>query len=70
MASRLYSAVKGHGDDSQQLLHASAKQEVATAAPGNRWKIIDGESWPAGTVQAIYRIATRLISQITLKFVW
>ena len=36
----------------------------------SRWKLAVGESWPASTVQTIYRIATHLISQITLKFVW
>ena len=68
--SRLYSAAKEHGDDTQQPPHASVKQEVATGAPGRRWKLTDGESWPAFTVQAIYQNATRFISQITLKFVW
>ena len=70
MASRLYSTAKEHGDDTQQPPHASAKQEVATGMPRSRWKLTDGESWPAFTVQAIYRNATRFISQITLKFVW
>ena len=70
MASRLYSRTKEHGDGTQQLPHASVKQEVATGAPGSRQKLTDGESLPACTIQANYRIATRSISQITLKFVW
>ena len=69
-ASWLYSAAKEHGDDTQQPSHASAKPEMATGAPGRRWKLTDGESWPAFTVQAIYQNATCFISQITLKFVW
>ena len=69
-ASRLYSVAKEHGDATQQPPHASVKQEVATGAPGSRWKLTDGESCPAFTVQAIYRNATRFISQITLKIVW
>jgi len=68
-ASRLYSAAKEHGDDMQQPPHTSAKPEVATSVPGSRWKLTDGESWPAFTVQAIYRNATHFISQITLKIV-
>ena len=61
---------QGHGDDAQQLLHASAKPEVATGATGTRWKITNGEVSPAGTVHGNYRITTSLKSQITPKFVW
>ena len=69
-ASRLYSAAKEHEDDTQQPPHTSAKAKVATGAPGSWWKLTNGESWPAFTVQAIYQNATRFISQITLKSVW
>ena len=67
---RLYSVAKKHGEATQQPSHASAKSEVATGATGNRWKLAVGEVSPAGTVPTNYRIATRLISQITFKFVW
>ena len=69
MAFRLYSTAKEHEDDTQQLPHASAMQEVATGTPGSRQKLTDGESLPACTVQGIYQNATRFIAQITLKFV-
>ena len=65
MASWLYNAAKEHGDDTQQLSHASAKLKVTTGAPGSRWKLADGEVSPAGTVPTNYRIVIRLISQIT-----
>ena len=67
---RLYSTAKKHGEATQQPSHASVKPEVATGATESRWKLADGEVSPAGTVQGNYRIATRLISQITFKFVW
>ena len=70
MVSRLYSAAKNHGEAMQQPSHASAKPEMAMGAPRSRWKLADGEVSPAGTVPTNYRIATRLISQITPKFVW
>ena len=70
MASWLYSAAKNHGEAMQQPSHASAKPKVATGTLGSRWKLADGEVSPAGTVPTNYRIATRLISQITPKFVW
>ena len=54
----------------QQLLHASAKLEVATGATGMPWKLAIGEMSPEDTVHNIYRIATRLISQITPEFAW
>ena len=66
----LYNAVKAHGDDAQQLLHASAEPKMATGATGTLRKLTDGEVSPAVTVHHIYRIATHLISQITPKFVW
>ena len=66
----LYNTVKAHGDDAQQLLHASAQPKVATGVPGSQRKFAVGEVSPVGTVHNIYRIATRLISQITPKFVW
>ena len=52
------------------LLHASAKPNVATSVPGTPRKVADGEVSPAGTVPNNYRIATRLIAQITPKFIW
>ena len=52
------------------LLLASAKPKVATSAPGSQKKLAVGEVSPTGTIHNIYRIATRLISQITPKFVW
>ena len=52
----------------QQPSHANAKPEMATGVIGSRWKLAVGEVSPAGTVPTNYRIATRLISQITLKF--
>ena len=67
---RLYSVAKKHREATQQPSHASAKPEVATGATGRRWKLAVGEVSPAGTVPTNYRIATRLISQITLKFIW
>ena len=49
----------------------TSRPEVAPeGARRSQWKLTDGESLPACTVQANYRIATRSISQITLKFVW
>ena len=66
----LYNAVKAHGDDAQQLLHASVEPKVATGAPGGQRKFAVGEMSPVGTVHNIYRIATRLIFQISPKFVW
>ena len=68
--SWLYSAAKKHEEATQQPSHASAKPKMATGAPGIRWKLTDGEVSPAGIVPTNYRIATRLISQITPKFVW
>ena len=52
------------------LLHASAKPNVATSAPGRRRKLAVGEVSPEDTVHRNYRIATHLFSQITPKFVW
>ena len=52
------------------LLHASAKPKMATSTPRTPKKVAGGEVSPAGTVHRNYRIATRLISQITPKFVW
>ena len=66
----LYSAAKKQGDDTQQPTHASAKPEKATGATGSQKKVAGGEVSPAGTVEGNYRIATRLISQITPKFAW
>ena len=66
----LYSIAKKHGEATPQPSHASAKPEVATGATRSRWKLAVGEVSPAGTVPTNYRIATRLISQITLKFIW
>lgn len=66
----LYSAVKAHGDNAQQLLHASTMPKKATGATGTPRKLTDGEVSPVGTVHNIYRIATRFNSQITPKFVW
>ena len=66
----LYSAAKKQGDDTQQPAHASMKPEKATGATRTLRKLTDGEVSPAVTVHHIYRIATRLISQITPKFVW
>ena len=54
----------------QQLLHASATPKKATGATGMPRKLTDGEVSPVGTVHNIYRIATRLIFQITPKFIW
>ena len=65
----LYNAVKAHGDDAQQLLHASVKPKIATGETRTLRKLTDGEVSPAVTVHHIYRIATRLISQITPKFI-
>ena len=49
----------------------TSKQEVSLAgARGSLWKLAGGESLPACTVHAIYRIATHFIFQITFKFVW
>ena len=70
MASRPYNAVKAHGNGAQQLLHASATPKLTTNASGSQKKLAVGEVSPAVTVHHIYRIATRLISQITPKFVW
>ena len=67
---RPYSAAKAHGDDAQQLLHASTTPKMATVTTGTLRKLTDGEVSPAVTVHHIYRIATRLISQITPKFIW
>ena len=67
---RLYSVAKKHREATQQPSHASAKPEVATGATGSQWKLTVGEVSPAGTVPTNYRIATRLISQITFKIVW
>ena len=66
----LYNAVKAHEDDTQQLLLASTKPKVVTGVPGSQRKFAVGEVSPAGTVHNIYRIATRLISQIAFNFVW
>ena len=66
----LYNTVKAHGDDAQQLLHASTEPKMSTGATGSRRKLTDGEVSPVGTVHNIYRIATRLISQVTPKFIW
>ena len=52
------------------LLHTSAKPNVATSAPGSQRKLAVGEVSPEDTVHRNYRIATRLFSQITPKFVW
>ena len=68
--SGLYNVVKAQGDDAQQLLHASAEPKVATGAAGSQRKFAVGEVSPVGTVHNIYRIATRLISQVTPKFIW
>ena len=54
----------------RSLLHASAKPNMATSAPGSQRKLADGEVSPEDTVHRNYRIATRLFSQITPKFVW
>ena len=62
--------VNAHGDDAQQLLPTSAKPKMAKGATRTLRKLTDGEVSPAVTVHHIYRIATRLISQITPKFVW
>ena len=49
----------------------TSKQEVSLAgARGSQWKLADGESLPACTIQDIFRIATRFIFRITFKFVW
>ena len=52
------------------LLHASTKPKMATNAPGNQKKVAGGEVSAAGTVQRNYRIATRIESKITPKFMW
>ena len=62
--------VKAHGDDAQQLLHASATPKRVTSTTRTPRKLTDGEVSPVVTVHHIYRIATRLISQITPKFIW
>ena len=54
----------------RSLLHASAKLNVATSAPGSQRKLANGEVSPEDTVHRNYRIATHLFSQITPKFVW
>ena len=66
----LYNAVKAHGDDAQQLLHASAKPKMATGATRTLRKLTDGEVSACCTVPTNYRIATLFNSQITPKFVW
>ena len=63
-------AARKQGEAMQQPSHASAKPEVATGATGSRRKVADGEVSPEDTVHRNYRIATRLFSQITPKFVW
>ena len=65
----LYNTVKAHGDDAQQLLHASTEPKMATGVTGTLRKLTDGEVTLVGTVHNIYRIVTRLISQITPKFI-
>ena len=47
--------------------------EVGGVTRGRSWKPVEAgrrRELPACTVQVNYRIATRFISQITLKFVW
>ena len=51
------------------LLHASAKPNVAMSTPGSQRKLTVSEVSPKDTVHKNYRIATRLFSQITPKFV-
>ena len=66
----LYSSVKAYEDDVEQLLHASVTSKKAAGATGTPRKLTDGEVTLVGTVHNIYRIVTRLISQITPKFIW
>jgi len=47
--------------------------EAGCGARGRAWKPVEAgrrRELPACTVHVIYQIATRFISQITLKFVW
>ena len=73
-ALQSYQASGGRRKKVRSTRHGNAntsKQDVALAdARGSRWKLAGGESLPACTIQDIYRIATRLIFQITFKFVW
>ena len=62
-------AVRGALDTQQQHGHIEAGG-VTRGVRRSQWKLAIGESWPAFTVQGIYRIATRFIFKITLKFVW
>ena len=52
------------------LLHANMKPNVAMGAPRSQRKLAVGEVSPEDTIHRNYRIATRLFSQITPKFVW
>jgi len=50
----LYNTVKAHGDDAQQLLHASTEPKMATGVTGTLRKLTDGEVSPVVTIHHIY----------------
>ena len=66
---KLNRAARKQGDDTQQPAHASVKPKKTTSPTGSQKKVAGGEVSPVGTVHQNYIIATRLISQITPKFV-
>ena len=59
-----------HAHAMQVKLCKANTDGVTTSVPGRRRKLAVGEVSPEDTIHRNYRIATRIESQITPKFVW